>query len=476
MGDLPAMRRISSVFAVATVLSPAFGASSKIDEAIPLAGDSLRPVFVRMEDQLFRKAGDHEAFCKSHADHPRSQNRKEVAALLRKKADGSWKQVKGLVAEMEKEGSLRARRRFWIVNGFSCVAKPGAIRKLAEHEAVSFVYLDRFARPVKSSQSMSTSQMTAMKALFELWQKKPAELKLKDAKIPWNLEGIKAPEAWRKEKAFGQGVTVAVIDSGILPAPSLAHALRKNPKETFNGKDDDGNGLVDDVFGYDFPSGNGFVQETNRMMSHGSVCAGIIAGRPSPKTRWLTGIAPKAELMLIKGSFDLRALEYLLLNGADLVSMSFMIVGRELGHVRGLYRNAFEHLSAAGVLALGGAGNFAAGPRALARGKQIGLPKDIPCVVAVAGVAKDRSLVSFSSRGPCYWDKVAFFSDYPMKKPLGKPDLTAFPTGYPMWTHAPNRLTKARGWREVSAEDGASLVVGPGGNSFSGPHGVGVAA
>mgnify|MGYP002035580267 FL=1 len=45
-----------------------------------------------------------------------------------------------------------------------------------------------------------------------------------------------------------------------------------------------------------------------------------------------------------------------------------------------------------------------------------------------------------------------------------------------MWTHPPNRLTKARGWREISAEEGASLVVGPGGNSFSGPHGVGVAA
>ncbi|SVE41266.1 uncharacterized protein METZ01_LOCUS494120, partial [marine metagenome] len=236
----------------------------------------------------------------------------------------------------------------------------------------------------------------------------------------WNLEAIKVPEAWRKERVFGQGVKVAVIDSGILPTPALVATLWKNPKETFNGEDDDGNGLVDDVFGYDFPSGNGFVQETNRMMSHGSACAGIIAGRPSPKTRWLTGIAPKSELMLIKGSFDLRALEYLLLNGADLVSMSFMIVGRELGHVRGLYRNAFEHLSAAGVLALGGAGNFAAGPRALGKGKQIGLPKDIPCVVAVAGTTKDRSTVSFSSRGPCYWDKVAFFSNYPKKKPLSK--------------------------------------------------------
>jgi subtilisin family serine protease len=34
-----------------------------------------------------------------------------------------------------------------------------------------------------------------------------------------------------------------------------------------------------------------------------------------------------------------------------------------------------------------------------------------------------------------------------------------------------------RGWKEISREDGgASIVVGPAGNSFSGPHGVGVAA
>ncbi len=469
------MLRLLPPLSFVAVSVAVFGAGVKIDEAINMTGGFFRPVIVRMENQLFRKAGDHEAFCKKHGDRPRSQNRKEVTAVLRQKADGSWKQVEELVTKLEKEGGVRGPRRFWIINGFACAAKPAAIKKLAQHEAVSFVYLDRFDRPLWAK-PMGDPQVAAMKALFELWQKKPADLKWQDAKIPWNLEGIKASEAWRKEGAFGQGVTVAVIDSGILPTPSLAYALWKNPKETFNRKDDDGNGLVDDVFGYAFPSGNGVVLETNLMMSHGSACAGIIAGRPSPKSRWLTGVAPKAELMLLKGSFDLRALEYLLLNGADLVSMSFMIVDRELGHARGLYRNAYEHLSAAGVLALGGAGNYASGPRGKPEGRQIGLPKDIPCVVAVAGVAKDRSPIAFSSRGPCYWDKVAFFSDYPEGKSLSKPDLTAFPTGYPMWTHPPNRLTKARRWKEISAEEGASLVVGPGGNSFSGPHGVGAAA
>ena len=41
-------------------------------------------------------------------------------------------------------------------------------------------------------------------------------------------------------------------------------------------------------------------------------------------------------------------------NGLDIVSVSFMIVNRDLGQIRGLFRNAFEHLSLGGVFAVGG--------------------------------------------------------------------------------------------------------------------------
>ena len=478
-------RRVSRRFVGVLLVfaCPAFAADEKKergkpDPAIPMTGNAFRPVFVRMVDQLFRKAGDYEVFCAKRTDLPRSRNRAEVLPLLRAKAEGAWKTVDPLVAELEKAEKLKGVRRFWIVNGFSCAARPEAIRSLAASEAVSFVYLDRFARPQSEAKPMREAELAAMKALEEMRRKSPVDTDVKDAKIPWNLQALRVPEAWSEVKTKGRGATVAVIDSGVLPTPSLARALWRNPKETFNGEDDDGNGLADDVFGYDFAVGNGFVLESGAsgLASHGSACAGIIAGRPSPRSKWLTGVAPEAELMLLKGSFDLRALEYLLAHGADVVSMSFMIVGRDLGHLRGLYRNAFEHLGAAGVLSVGGAGNFGAGPRAQPVGKQIGLPKDIPCVVAVAGVSKDGKLVPFSSKGPCFWDDIAFFSDYPKKEPLGKPDLAAFPTGYPVWTRPPGRVAKLRGWREIAADEGASLVVGPAGNSFSGPHAAGVAA
>ena len=75
------------------------------------------------------------------------------------------------------------------------------------------------------------------------------------------------------------GVKVCT-DTGILSTPSLIHALAKNSGEELNGVDDDGNGLIDDLFGYNFIENTGNILDLGATMSHGSSCAGIIAGRP----------------------------------------------------------------------------------------------------------------------------------------------------------------------------------------------------
>ena len=56
---------------------------------------------------------------------------------------------------------------------------------------------------------------------------------------------------------------------------------------------------------------------------------------------------------------------------ADVMSMSYTWINVELGNYRGIYRAAHEHLCAAGVVAVGGAGNFSENPA----GKQIVLPE-----------------------------------------------------------------------------------------------------
>ena len=116
-----------------------------------------------------------------------------------------------------------------------------------------------------------------------------------------------------------------------------------------------------------------------------------MAGRPINKMKMITGVAPRAKLMVLRGMGHLKAYEYAVANGADIMSMSYMWPGMPLGNYRGVYRLAHEHMSAAGIVAVGGAGNFGAGPRGQPKGKQIALPKDIPCVIAAAGIIEDGS-------------------------------------------------------------------------------------
>ncbi|MEZ5163643.1 MAG: S8 family serine peptidase [Fimbriimonadaceae bacterium] len=91
-----------------------------------------------------------------------------------------------------------------------------------------------------------------------------------------------------------------------------------------------------------------------------------------------------------------RGFEYALDNGADVFSMSYMFVNMEIGNYRGVFRLAAEHATAAGMLLCGGAGNFAT---SAPEGKQITIPKDIPCVLSAAGTKEDGSRPDFSSKG-----------------------------------------------------------------------------
>ncbi|KEP63790.1 UNVERIFIED_CONTAM: subtilisin SUB9 [Hammondia hammondi] len=71
--------------------------------------------------------------------------------------------------------------------------------------------------------------------------------------------------------------TVAVIDTGIAyNHPSLRRNIWKNPGEIAgNGVDDDNNGFVDDVYGFNFISNDGDMSDDN---GHGTHCAGLIGG------------------------------------------------------------------------------------------------------------------------------------------------------------------------------------------------------
>jgi subtilisin family serine protease len=501
--------------------APCQNSDQKMDDGI-VADDAFRPIFVRMQDQLFKQAGDFEAFCRENDSERRTVTRRRVQQTLHEKADRSWELIRDRVAGLESSGQLRQVTRFWIVNGFACDATGNACKALSEDPNVSFVYLQRGPDQVRQHRAVADANTDGgdLKAVDDLPEAQRAQvlarlkeqgvdpstvrvrlgnaMSLPDAatqraaleqllselrsdadepfrtdglEVPWNLKAIQADQVWEREGIVGKGVVVAINDVGVVDIPSLRPALWRNPAEELNGKDDDGNGYVDDLFGYNFAFQTGYILDSGAV-NHGSMCAGIVAGRPLPDKPLVTGVAPRARIMALNGMGYLKAYEYALQNGADIVSMSYMWVNMELGNYRGLFRTGAEHLTAAGVFIAGGAGNFS---KTAPPGKQICSPKDIPCVVAVSGIGENGDRMEFSSQGPCTWSGVRFYDDYPEAAPLRKPDLTAPASGFPCWTKSQSS-PQGRNWRVLWGDDTGSLVIGPAGNSFAGPHAAGVAA
>jgi hypothetical protein len=110
----------------------------------------------------------------------------------------------------------------------------------------------------------------------------------------------------------GGGRLIVVIDSGVNAAhPNLAPHLWQNPGETANdGKDNDANGYVDDVTGYDFVRNDPTLDDEN---GHGTATNGILAASPFTfNNATHAGLAQGAKIINLKvldqnGPFDLAA-------------------------------------------------------------------------------------------------------------------------------------------------------------------------
>jgi len=96
---------------------------------------------------------------------------------------------------------------------------------------------------------------------------------------PASQYGSGAAIAWTANKTDCSNVYVGIIDEGYMfTHPDLAANVGTNPGEVAsNGRDDDGNGLVDDVYGWDFDANDGTVFD-GAGDDHGTHVAGTIGG------------------------------------------------------------------------------------------------------------------------------------------------------------------------------------------------------
>jgi subtilisin family serine protease len=143
----------------------------------------------------------------------------------------------------------------------------------------------------------------------------------------WDVNQMNVPEAW-KYGYTGQGIVVAVVDSGVdYRHTDLNDNLWRNSREIYgNGIDDDRNGYIDDVLGWNFVSNNNDTMDDD---DHGSHVAGIIAAEDNGYGA--IGIAYNAKIMPVKvldgngegkNSSVAQGVYYAANNGAKIINLS----------------------------------------------------------------------------------------------------------------------------------------------------------
>ena len=175
-------------------------------------------------------------------------------------------------------------------------------------------------------------------------------------------------EARRLRAVTGEEVVIAVIDSGVDGAHAdLRNQLWRNPGETpGNGVDDDGNGYIDDVVGWDFAFDDNDPADVDSFgapIDHGTHVAGIAAAATG-NGLGIAGVS-QARLMILKAddgdglatSAVIEAMNYvndMVQRGVNVVVVNASYGGPSFSQAE---KNSIDSLAAAGVVFCAAAGN-----------------------------------------------------------------------------------------------------------------------
>ena len=228
--------------------------------------------------------------------------------------------------------------------------------------------------------------------------------------------GTGATTAWANGKTGSSSVYIGIIDEGVMNTHAdIQSNFGVNPKEiAANGKDDDGNGYIDDVYGWDFDGNNNSIFDGTGD-DHGTHVAGTIGG-VGGNGLGVAGINWKVKLLSAKflGSRGgttanaIKAVDYftaLKLNGLNIVATNNSWGGG--GFSQGL-QDAIERANNAGILFVVAAGNSTINIDATQS-----YPASYPNsnIIAVAAITSTGALASYSNYGATMVDIGAPGSD-----------------------------------------------------------------
>ena len=240
------------------------------------------------------------------------------------------------------------------------------------------IYLLRFSPDAPLEALKVAYQQSSLVEIVEYNYLRPT---LSDTVVPndpqypeqWNLPLMRLPQAWAIEKG-NRNVVIAVIDSGIdYKHEDLAPKTWINPREIpENGLDDDGNGYIDDIYGWDFTDAPNLQAEGDYLegdnepideRGHGTHVAGIAGALPNNGIG-IAGVAWECPLMAIRAGLSLggssrmqdddsaSAIVYAADNGASIVNMSWGSERRSF-----VIQDAVDYAYSRGVVLVAAAGN-----------------------------------------------------------------------------------------------------------------------
>jgi subtilisin family serine protease len=437
--------------------------SPRLEAALLQAGpDDLVPVVVLME-----AFPEQDALLSEVRGLNAEDRRRHVLETMASLAESSQAPVHALLAGRSVETrDLRVLRG---INGVALEATPRLIERLAALPEVRWVLHDK-GRPHPGTSRLEPFDLHPGRGAG------PASSHAEgdgptggdtsgpnpSAGVAPGVVALGAQQVWDTLGYTGAGVIVAVVDTGIdRDHPDLADHMWTNLGEVpRNGLDDDGNGYVDDTWGWDFCLGS----NDPRYGSHGTQVAGQVAGDGTNGT--VTGMAPDAELMALGIDCDtpsraFEASDYALVHGAHLITQSYSWWWTDQPDYEAFRRQTDTEL-AAGVLHLNSAGNHGDEQATYPIPYNISTPANCPApwihpdqtivggvssILGVGNVSRTTDLIAFhSSRGPAAWEDIREHTDpdYPHAMPpeyrdyphengahmgLIKPDLSAYGDG-----------------------------------------------
>jgi subtilisin family serine protease len=230
--------------------------------------------------------------------------------------------------------------------------------------------------------------------------------------LQWAPPIVQAPTAWDVTTG-ARNVVVAVLDSGLdLSHPDLVANTWFNPRELAgNGIDDEQNGFIDDVYGWNFLNDTNTVQDN---YGHGTHVSGII-GAVGNNGIGITGVSWQVALMPLKILGDnglgtvsaaLAAMSYVTMMRRDFET-NIVVSNNSWGASTAasvVMRDAIAAMNDIGIVFVAAAGNNASDNDVVPRYPS---SYDVPNVIAVAASDQSDNLSSFSNYGPTTVDLAA---------------------------------------------------------------------